>query len=98
LLTTLPSLNIDLSWLTAIGQIIPQGEDVMEEIADARAMWFAGASVLIKEYLYRITLKVAKEEHSNVLLANALHHRSDAFSSLVVLGAIVRAYFLSLII
>lgn len=36
-------------------------------------------------------LKVAKTEHSNVLLANALHHRSDAFGSLVALGAIVRS-------
>ena len=34
-------------------------------------------------------LKVAKSEHSNVLLANAFHHRSDAFGSLVAVGAIV---------
>ncbi|KAL8279063.1 hypothetical protein RQP46_008521 [Phenoliferia psychrophenolica] len=59
---------------------------------DARAMLFAGASVIVKEWLYRITLKVAKAEHSNVLLANALHHRSDAFGSLVALGAIGGAW------
>lgn len=40
-----------------------------------------------------IALKVAKEEHSNVLLANALHHRSDAAGSLVALGAIVCSSF-----
>ncbi|KAI5478001.1 protein of cation efflux protein family, iron transporter [Pseudohyphozyma bogoriensis] len=62
------------------------------ELTDARAMLFAGSAVLIKEYLYRITLKVAKAEHSNVLLANAFHHRSDAFGSLVAFGAIGGAW------
>lgn len=37
-------------------------------------------------------LKVAKSEHSNVLLANAYHHRSDAFGSLVAVGAIGGAW------
>jgi divalent metal cation (Fe/Co/Zn/Cd) transporter len=32
---------------------------------------------------------VAIEEKSNVLMANALHHRSDAFSGIVALVAIV---------
>ena len=39
-----------------------------------------------------LALKVAKSEHSNVLLANALHHRSDAFGSLVAVGAIGGAW------
>jgi len=30
-------------------------------------MWFAAASVAVKEWLYRATLKVAKEENSSVL-------------------------------
>lgn len=55
---------------------------------DARAMYFALASILVKEYLYRATLKVAKTTHSNVLLANAYHHRSDSLGSLVALVAI----------
>ncbi|GAA6035621.1 hypothetical protein JCM8097_004932 [Rhodosporidiobolus ruineniae] len=59
-----------------------------EGIVDARAMYFAAASILVKEYLYRATLKVAKSTHSNVLLANAYHHRSDALGSLVALIAI----------
>lgn len=42
-----------------------------------------------------VAYKVATEEHSNVLLANALHHRSDAFGSLVALGAIVRPHILA---
>lgn len=47
---------------------------------DPNAAWIALLSVLIKEWMYRATLKVAKEERSNVLEANALHHRSDVFS------------------
>jgi len=45
--------------------------------------------VIIKEWLYRITKKVADEEHSPVLYANAVHHRSDAYSSFVALFAIL---------
>ncbi|GAA5852491.1 hypothetical protein JCM9279_003472 [Rhodotorula babjevae] len=57
-------------------------------IVDARAMYFAAASIAIKEWLYRSTLRVARTQHSNVLLANAYHHRSDALGSLVALLAI----------
>ena len=39
-------------------------------------------SILIKEYQYRITIKVAKEINSPSLKADAWHHRSDALSSI----------------
>ncbi|EPQ32091.1 uncharacterized protein PFL1_00288 [Pseudozyma flocculosa PF-1] len=57
-------------------------------LLDPNAMWFALASVLIKEWLYHATLKIAKEENSSVLEANALHHRSDSLSSAVTFLAI----------
>ncbi|KAB5590744.1 Iron ion transporter [Ceratobasidium theobromae] len=56
---------------------------------DPNAAWFALASVIIKEWNYRTTKAVADEMKSPVLLANAYHHRSDAYSSLVTLLAIV---------
>ncbi|KZW00286.1 cation efflux protein [Exidia glandulosa HHB12029] len=56
---------------------------------DPNAAWFALAGVLIKEYLYRITKRVAIQEHSPVLHANALHHRSDAYTGSVALVAIL---------
>jgi len=56
---------------------------------DPNAAWFAGVSVIVKEWLYRITKKVADDERSPVLHANALHHRSDAYSSLVAFVAII---------
>ncbi|KAJ2918596.1 hypothetical protein MD484_g1873, partial [Candolleomyces efflorescens] len=56
---------------------------------DVNAAWFAALGVLSKEWLYRITKVVADEEKSPVLLANAIHHRSDAYSSLVAFFAII---------
>ena len=38
-------------------------------------------SILIKEYQYRITIKVAEKINSPALKADAWHHRSDALSS-----------------
>ena len=46
-------------------------------------------SIVAKEWLYRITQKVAIQSHSPALYANAWHHRSDALSSVaVVIGFI----------
>jgi len=49
------------------------------------ALVVAALSVLSKELLYRYTLRVAKRVRSNLLHANAWHHRSDAISSVVVI-------------
>jgi divalent metal cation (Fe/Co/Zn/Cd) transporter len=59
------------------------------DVLDPNAAWFAAIGVLAKEWLYRITKKVADEENSPVLLANAIHHRSDVYSSAVALFAIL---------
>ena len=39
-------------------------------------------SILIKEYQYRITIRIAKKINSPALKADAWHHRSDALSSI----------------
>lgn len=57
-------------------------------ILDPNAMWFALLSIVVKEWLYHATLKIAREENSSVLEANALHHRSDSLSSAVTFLAI----------
>ncbi|MCZ6798619.1 MAG: cation diffusion facilitator family transporter [Gammaproteobacteria bacterium] len=49
---------------------------------------FAGLAIFAKEFLYRYTIKAAKQVHSNLLESNAWHHRSDALSSVVVLVGI----------
>ena len=42
-------------------------------------------SIVTKEALYQVTAWVGRREQNSVLTANAWHHRSDAFSSVVVL-------------
>lgn len=46
------------------------------------ALIAALASIVIKESLYRITAWVGRRQDSQVVIANAWHHRSDAFSSI----------------
>jgi len=41
-------------------------------------------SIAAKEWLYRVTKKIAIQSHSPALYANAWHHRSDALSSVAV--------------
>ena len=42
-------------------------------------------TILSKEGLYRYTIRIARRYESNILRANAWHHRSDAISSIIVL-------------
>ena len=49
------------------------------------ALVIALFSVLVKEWLYHYTLRVARRIKSEMVRANAWHHRSDAVSSIVVL-------------
>ena len=55
------------------------------------ALVMAAISILSKEWLYRITHKVGQKLQSPVVLANAWHHRSDAYSSVLALISIVMA-------
>lgn len=57
------------------------------------ALIAAVLSIVSKEILYQVTVKVGKEVNSPVVVANAWHHRSDALSSIGALlgigGAII---------
>eukprot|EP00546_Thalassionema_frauenfeldii_P002969 CAMPEP_0178936006 /NCGR_PEP_ID=MMETSP0786-20121207/24892_1 /TAXON_ID=186022 /ORGANISM="Thalassionema frauenfeldii, Strain CCMP 1798" /LENGTH=597 /DNA_ID=CAMNT_0020614279 /DNA_START=41 /DNA_END=1834 /DNA_ORIENTATION=+ len=55
------------------------------------ALVMAAISIGSKEWLYRITRKVGEAMNSQVVLANAWHHRSDAYSSILALGSIALA-------
>jgi cation diffusion facilitator family transporter len=76
---------------------------VMERMADTDrlpvpnvlSLAVATLSILINEWLYHYTKRIAKITRSKLLLANAWHQRSDAISSLVVLigiGAVMLGY------
>ena len=45
------------------------------------ALIAAIVSVVMKEWAYQFTVKAGKKYHSEAVVANAWHHRSDAFSS-----------------
>lgn len=52
----------------------------------------AVCSLLSKEWIYFYTKKIAREERSNLLAANAWHHRVDSLSTLIVLLAALGLY------
>ncbi len=58
------------------------------------AFWAAVLSIAVKEWLYRATMKVARATGSSSLIANAWHHRSDAFSSIATAAGVGAAVFL----
>ncbi|WP_151704615.1 cation diffusion facilitator family transporter [Nitrincola alkalilacustris] len=55
------------------------------------ALIVAGVSILSKEILYHYTHRVGKALNSNLIIANAWHHRTDSLSSIVVFVAIAGA-------
>ena len=58
------------------------------------ALVAAAVSIVSKEILYRYTVRVGKNLNSQAVIANAWHHRSDAFSSVGTLVGIGGAIFL----
>lgn len=87
---TLATLMIGFILLVAGGMIAYNGvKDIIATIKGATlespgviAFWAAVASMVFKEVLYRYTIVKGKKLKSEVLIANAWHHRSDAFSSI----------------
>lgn len=55
------------------------------------ALVMAGLSIFSKEWLFRITKQVGERLRSPVVIANAWHHRSDAYSSVLALLSIAWA-------
>ncbi|KAF4984589.1 hypothetical protein FZEAL_266 [Fusarium zealandicum] len=59
------------------------------------AVWVAIITIIVKEWLYRITLKVAKKESSALLTSTAIHHRLDGLLSLVTIASVLLGCFVS---
>jgi cation diffusion facilitator family transporter len=61
-------------------------------------LWVAAGTLAAKEAMYQYTMRVAKRFDSDMLRANAWHHRSDAVSSLIVVagigGSLIGFYYL----
>ena len=58
------------------------------------ALWAAIISIVSKEWCYRFTARVGRQTSSQAVIANAWHHRSDAFSSIGTALGISGAIFL----
>lgn len=81
-------------WVKSIGDIRHVlGGGVLERPGGI-ALVAAVVSIVVKELLYRYTARVGRAINSPSVIANAWHHRSDAFSSLGTLVGIGCAYFL----
>jgi len=70
-----------LGW-DGIGKIVFVARGNRLESPEIIALVAAIVSILVKEWVYRITKKVAVKVNSEALEANAWHHRSDALSSI----------------
>ena len=84
---TLVTAVLGLVLLTAAALVGAQAiltfaEKHPDGIRPAVPLAMAIASVVIKEAMYRVTLRVGRKAGDMSLVANAWHHRSDAFSSI----------------
>ena len=61
-------------------------------IPSISAMIVVAISILVKEFMYFFSFKLGKLINSAALTGDALHHRSDSLSSLLVLIALVGSY------
>ena len=75
--------------LVAVGMLVDAGRRLFEPALlwqpTSISLAVALLSIFVKEALYQYTIYIAKCERSQMLRANAWHHRSDAISSIIVL-------------
>lgn len=66
---------------------------VAQDVTNVNAAWIAAGSIAVKEWIFQATKKIAIQSNSNVLMANAWHHRVDSLTSLVALVTITSGHF-----
>lgn len=93
---TLATVVVSLILVVVAANLISSGVSSIRAVISGELLptpgWIAlvaaAVSVVSKEILYRVTVKVGREVDSPVTVANAWHHRSDAFSSIGSLAAV----------
>ena len=91
LMLIIVAVNLMSGGINKIRQILDGGEVSSPGMI---ALWAAVASIVLKEILYRYTIIQGRALNSPMMIANAWHHRSDAFSSVGSLLGIAGAIFL----
>jgi len=94
---TLVTLAISLILFAVAFGVGYRALSMFKEMQTVQPRWIAciGAvlSIGIKEWLYRVTMRIGTQEKSPATIANAWHHRADALSSIPVAVAIAAAAF-----
>lgn len=93
---TLATLIVSLILMAVGGKLMAGGVQKIIAVMNSEtipvpgliALWAALASIIAKEILYWVTVRVGGKVNSPVVIANAWHHRSDAFSSIGALAGI----------
>lgn len=80
--------------INGIEMIVAIAKGAVIERPGMIALVAAAVSIVVKEALYWYTVKVGKGVNAPMVVANAWHHRSDAFSSIGTLVGIGGAFFL----
>ena len=75
-----------------IGHSHSHSHSAVDDITNINAAWIAAGSIVAKEWIFQATKKIAIQTKSNVLMANAWHHRVDSLTSLVALVTITSGY------
>lgn len=99
LLENLVRMNVDNPLVNFLAPVLGSGgggDDELSSTGTAHddqlplgwALAVGAGSIACKEWLYQITMRVGVANHSQVVVANAWHHRSDALSSVVVVAGI----------
>ncbi|ANB11770.1 Mmt2p [Sugiyamaella lignohabitans] len=104
LFTMITHMVGDSQWLEALRSIGGHGHshshahdaEGVAEVASLNAAWIALGSIIIKEWLFKATLKVADKTGSPVLVANAWHHRVDSLVSIVAVATIGSGHFFNI--
>ncbi|KAL4895965.1 cation efflux family-domain-containing protein [Aspergillus ambiguus] len=87
-----PEAADTLSHVAALGHGHSHSHGVEILGPSIHAAWLAAGSIVVKEWLYHATMKVANERKSSVLASNAVHHRIDSLTSIVALFTIGGTY------
>lgn len=74
-------VGLGIVW-SAAHRIVDAVRGVPPEAPGLLALLAALLSIAVKEWLYRLTLNTGERIGSGAVVANAWHHRSDAFSSI----------------
>ncbi len=86
-------VGIGICW-SGISNIVKSFSGEVVESPSIIAFIAAVVSIVVKEWLFRYTKRVGDSINNNAVVANAWHHRSDAFSSIGTMVGIGGAIFL----